>query len=167
MQTIERKFLVKRLPNLSNISPIHYERYILSIKYGKERRIQRVGNQYELEEVEILANESVLSRNIVKRVISSKEFKELQKDSIGDINRDSYLISQDPNLTLKIYKGKYKGLIRVEVKFKSEEVARSFKSLDWLGEEITKSPLGRDSELVKLSQEDFKNLLNSFSRKEN
>lgn len=162
MKIIERKFLIKRLPNISNLTPLHYERYILPLISSKERRIQHIDNQYELDEVEIITTGPVLIRKLVKRIINYKEFKELAEQSIGEINRDSYLLSKNPNLTLKIYEGLYKGLVRVEVKFESEEEAKSFKPLDWFGLEITELSLGRDSQLVRLSQEDFKRLLSNI-----
>lgn len=155
MQEIERKFLVKKLPPIDGLVSKHYERYILPSDHGKEMRIQQVGSHYELEELEI---ESELGRKKTKRNISKEEFEKLKSQSVRSITRDSYMISENPNITLKIYHGAYKGLVRAEIEFDSEEAAQRFNPLDWMGKEITDSPLGRDSRLTKLSAEEFKHL---------
>ena len=72
----------------------------------------------------------------------------------------SYIIQESvPEISLKIYHGDYEGLVRIEVEFEHEELARQFVSPPWFGEEITDSPLGKDSKLITLSPEEFRNEL--------
>jgi|GEM_PF-1725678 len=41
MQEIERKFLIKEMPNLENLKPTYYERYFLFRSEKIEIRIQK------------------------------------------------------------------------------------------------------------------------------
>ena len=156
---IERKFLVKTLPDLSNLKPIRYERHYLNKDTGLEKRIQKKGDNYELEE---LQSELGLSRVKFKKEITLKEFEQLKKQAREAIIRDSYQISDNPQVSIKIYHGRFEGLIRVEVEFSSEEQAKDFQPLQWFGLEITDTPLARDSSLLGLSNEHLKKLLSSF-----
>ena len=49
MREIERKFLVKKKPDLSKEESINYERYFLKIESDFEERIQKKGDKYEKE----------------------------------------------------------------------------------------------------------------------
>lgn len=44
---IERKFYVKKMPDLSGIQPLFYERYFLKSTAGEEIRISKVNNSYK------------------------------------------------------------------------------------------------------------------------
>ncbi len=156
MNEIERKFLIKSLPDLSQSRCISYERYFLSNDPGFEERIQKKGEDYEIERKFKISD---LSRKTEKQPISKEGFELLKKSVSRSIIRDSYDISSSPRITIKIYHGDHEGLVRAEVEFTSEEEAKSFVPPDWMGEEITNTKLGRDSELVKLSQEEFEDIL--------
>ena len=146
---IERKFLIKELPDLNIYEKISYERYFLFINENSEIRIQKKANKYEFERKE---NKNNLSSKKQKFEISEEEFEQLSKISKQVIIRNSYKISDKPNITIKIYEWKYKGLKRVEVEFENEQEAKLFKPLIWFGKEITDSVLWRDSRLLKLSK---------------
>lgn len=157
---IERKFLIKELPDLSPKEPIRYERYFIKIENGLEERVQKKGDKYEYE---IRKTISDIQRTKEKRSITEEEFIEFKKGKENEgIIRDSYLISEKPNITIKIYRGRFEGLIRAEVEFNSEEEARDYKPESWMGSEITTSPLGMDSRLLHLTPEEFKSLSNRF-----
>jgi len=160
MSEIERKFLVKRLPDLSNIESISYERYFLRIELDFEERIQKKGNKYEKENK---FKESDLSRKTEKQEISKDEFETLKKSASKSIIRESYKISDNPDITIKIYHGDYEGLIRAEVEFLSEEEAINFRPFDWMGKEITNTELGKDSKLIQMNKEEFKHLITNLS----
>lgn len=153
---IERKFLVRKLPDLSSIQPVHYERYYLHRANGVEKRIQKRGEVYEFEELE---ESSSLSRTSHKRDLTEREFEFFKKQSDEKIVRDSYVISTNPEISIKVYHERFEGFARVEVKFSTEEEAQSFEVPDWFGEDITYHPLGRDSKLVGLSDEEFRGYL--------
>lgn len=159
---IERKFLVKSLPDISQIQPIRYERYYLRSDVGTQERIQKKGDKYEREILRTISN---LQRTKEKQTITQEEFDELKKGKENEgIIRDSYLLSNNPNTSIKIYQGKYKGLMRAEIEFESEEEAKAYMPELWMGNEITHSPLGQDARLLHLTQDEFKNLLDRESQ---
>ncbi len=153
---IERKFLVKRLPKLSGLKKIHYERYFLFRNKVIEMRIQNKGNKFEFERK---FGKSRLERKVIKFEITKDEFMALKKLASEAIIRDSYQISKRPDISIKVYYGRFKRLIRVEVEFKNLNEAKRFKPLSWFGNEITNSHLGRDARLLNLKNQDFKRLL--------
>ena len=87
--------------------------------------------------------------------LSLEEFNLLKQISNKAIIRDSYQISETPDVSIKIYHGDYEGLIRAEFEFVSETEANSFVPPVWCGVEITETDLGRDSRLMTLSRDDF------------
>lgn len=52
MQEIERKFLIKEMPNLENLKPTYYERYFLFRSEKIEIRIQKKWEKFEFEKKE-------------------------------------------------------------------------------------------------------------------
>jgi len=158
MYEIERKFILKKMP--SNISaPIAQQRYYIVNKNGFEMRTQRVGSKYYFER-KVSSNE--LSSAKVKFEISETEFNELKRNCREPIERDNFKVSGYLGASIKIYKGKHNGLKRAEFEFESENDATAFEKPDWVGEEITSSPIGRDGKLAKLSEIEFKKELQKY-----
>ncbi len=154
---IERKFLVKELPDLSGIKSIPYERYYLRVDEKLEERIQKKGDKYELETKEV---KSSLERTKDKKDISKEEFEELKRGKENEgIIREGYNLSSNPNISIKIYHGKFEGLVRAEVEFKSTEESENYNPESWMGKEITQTDLGRDAKLLCLTNEEFQSLL--------
>lgn len=158
---IERKFLVKSLPDFGDQKSVWYERYYLERGNGVEKRIQKKGDKYEFEELNEI---SELTRNKVKKEITEAEFVRLKADAKESIIRESYLLADSiPEISVKIYHDKFEGLIRAEIEFDSEEEAINFKQPSWFGVEITNTPLGRDSRLLDLTTEEFSKLLKDYN----
>lgn len=153
---IKRKFLPKSKIDLTNLRKESFERYYLYRSKESEIRIQKIDDKYEIER---LVSKSELSRAKQKWEITKDEFETLKGFSKEAILRDSYLVSADPEIKVRIYHGRFEGLTRIEVGFRSEEEAARFTPLDWFGKEITNTPLWRDSELLELSDDDFKQLI--------
>ncbi len=157
---IERKWFVHTLPDLQGLKPWHDERFYL---YSDEQRSIRFQKREQLFELERMDSISTLSRKQEKIIISEAEFEALQKIAKGPLARDSYLLQQEPQITIKLYRGPFYGLIRAEVEFTSEERARQFVPLSWFAHEIeTSCPLGRDSILVNLNQTEFVQLMTQY-----
>lgn len=161
MQEIERKFLVKTLPDLSGGNCIGYERYFLKIESGFEERIQKKGDTYEKEKKYKISD---FSRETEKTKIDKTDFDTLKKSASKAIIRDSYKLSDEPTVTIKIYHGEHEGLIRAEVEFSTEEEAEKFQAFDWMGKEITGTQLGTDAELIQLNESQFRDLLSSLNQ---
>ncbi|MEK7103006.1 MAG: hypothetical protein AAB870_01515 [Patescibacteria group bacterium] len=157
---IERKFLVKELPNLNGLAPIRYERYFLADQNGYEIRIQKKGDAYELERKKSTTN---LASTKIKESLTLEEFERLKHLSQGEIIRDSYQLSINPSVSLKIYHGQLEGLARAEVEFESESAAKEFIPHEWMGNDITDTPLGRDGRLVHINEAELKKLIANYS----
>lgn len=158
VQSITRKFLVKELPDISNLNKESYERYYLYNKDSIVIRVQRVNDIFELERK---ANENDLIREGETIRITQDEFESLKKLAIAHIVRDSYTIQkEDPKIVIRVYHASFEGLIRIEVNFKTMEAAELFKPLDWFGKEITGSPLSQDGYLLNLKDDEFQKLVN-------
>jgi adenylate cyclase len=151
-KSITRKFLVKELPDLSNISKDTYQRYYLYNNNSVVIRIQQINDDYELERK---ANESALIRDGQTMKITKDEFEALKQSAKQSIQRDSYEIQKSPRIVLRVYKGDYEGLNRAEVNFESEDEAKEFKPLEWFNKEITGTPLSQDGYLLDLSKDEF------------
>lgn len=155
MVEIERKFLVKNIPDLSSITPVRYERYYIKREPGFEERVQKKDEVFEYEIKKEISN---LERTKEKKIISEEEFEKLKQNANEAIVRDGYKI--DDRTSVKIYHGRFEGLQRAEVEFGSVEEAGIYVPEKWMAEEITDSPLGRDTRLLDLTEEEFKNLIN-------
>ncbi len=153
---IERKWLIKQLPNLSSFKRVESERYFVFIGHGVEARVQKINDKFEFERK---VETSSLSRDEIRFDITEAEFEFYKSISGKSILRDSYEFSKSPNISIKIYHGDYEGLMRVEVEFNSEDDAKQFTPFDWFGKEITNSELGRDKNLIGLNEKDFNNIL--------
>ena len=67
---IERKFLIKRMPDLSNFESVIYERFYIFRNDIVEMRVQKKGEKYEIERKEMVNG---LSAEKTKLVIFFKK----------------------------------------------------------------------------------------------
>lgn len=88
------------------------------------------------------------------------EFLSLKPKAYKKIIRDSYLYLDDERVSIKKYYETYDGLLRVEVAFSSIEELKNYKKEEWMGIEITATPLAFDKDLSKLDREQFLKELN-------
>ena len=160
---IERKYLIKQMPNLKNIKPIRYERYYINDNIDNQIRVQKKADKFILETKTKISD---IEYKKEKQEITEQEFLKLIKDCKKLIIRDSYLINEKPNITIKIYYGIYKGLIRAEVEFNNEYEYSNFKIPEWFGKDITNTELGMDARLIKLDRGDFLEILGKAEENE-
>lgn len=153
---IERKYLIKQMPDLNNIKPIRYERYYIRDNVDNQVRVQKKDEKFELE---TKAKINDIEYKKEKQEITEQEFLKLIKECKTVIIRDSYLINENPNITIKIYHGKYEGLIRAEIEFNNEYEYNNFKIPKWFGKDISDTQLGMDAKLIKLDREMFLKIL--------
>lgn len=152
MRKLTKRFIIDSLNNLNLSNPIRYERYYIN----DNLRVQSKDNKFEKE---ILDD----NNNVIEKIeLSKMEFIELKKISYLQIIRDSYIYLKDNRISIKKYLGKHTGLYRVEVTFNSIEERDKYIKEDWMGKEITHSPLGFDKELSKLSDNEFKKELEKY-----
>lgn len=156
MKKYERKFLINILPDMHNIQPVIYERYWIYIRKDEHVKVQKRGNTCEIE--------SVFGNYKQKILITKSAFDELTKDCDKCIKRENYLLPN--NIKVKIYKGIYSGLSIADIEFLNYEQYLSFKKPDWLGSEITSTPLGKDTSIVQLSSEEVLKTISIFKQNE-
>lgn len=162
MLEIERKFLIKELPDLTHMQPIHYERYFVINTSNQHVRVQKKGNRFELE-TKVKINELEFHKD--KQEISKAYFLELSHNCNKAIVRDSYLIHKNPNITIKKYFDDYEGLIRAEIEYDNMEQINTFVLPDWLGKEITGTELANDNKLITLDRNKFLKKLQFYQDK--
>lgn len=153
---IERKYLIKQMPNLKNIKPIRYERYYINDNIDNQIRAQKKDEKFELETKSKISD---IEYKKEKQEITEQEFLKLIKNCKKVIIRDSYLINENPNITIKIYHETYKGLVRAEVELSNEDEYRNFEIPEWFGKDITNTELGMDAKLIKLDRANFLEIL--------
>lgn len=142
---LSRRFLLlKKCPKPLSIAR-RYERYYISDKV----RVQRKDTTFEKEELS--PTNMILSKN----KITENEFLLLIRECQRKIIRDSYLVVGNPNISIKVYFGDYEGLRRIEVEFSTKEEMLSYQKEDWMGPEITDTPLAFDTQLIQCSRKDF------------
>ena len=155
-QTITRKYISFHLPDLSHVAPQHNERHYLYIGESSVIRIESKDDRYELEKKTDISK-TVREEEVIP--LAKEEFEQLAKYTSFHIVRDSYIVSDNPKTILRIYKGRFEGLNRCEVFFNTNEDALKYQPPKWFGTEITNTPLGKDMTLLKLSDEEFNELL--------
>lgn len=156
MQSITRRFLVNKIPNLKGIECVPQNRFCLYRKNGIVIRVQTSGNVFELERK---VDTSTYVREGEKISITKEEFSVLSELAPDSVIRDNYIIKKMPLVVLRIYHGRFEGLVRAEIKFKSIDEAKRFVPFQWLGKEITNTPLAKDETLLGLTDIEFQKLL--------
>lgn len=157
-----RKFILKELPALPKISSELNSRYYLYCKGGSVIRVQSRNGEYEIEKKKDIDGIKKESQRIS---IDEEEFKLLSKFSKFTILRETLQYKNLPNYKIRVYKGQFKGLLRVEVSFKSLLDLNNYAPLSWFGSEISKTPLAKDESLLGLSNSEFHEHLQAFLKK--
>ena len=131
---IERKFLVKELPDLNGVEHSEIKQGYFSII--PEKRVRKMGNRYFLTE----KGEGDMVRTEIETEIDEKTALELFNSSKTYIIEKTryYLPHGKYTIELDIYGGKHKGLIVAEVEFPSEREALDFEPPKWFGTDITR-----------------------------
>ena len=145
---IERKFLVKYLPDLKNC-----EKYFIRQGYiciDPVLRIRQKGEKY----IFTYKGKGELKREEIEKYITEDEFCNLLKKIEGQlIVKTRYIINLENGLKaeLDIYDGNLKGFKNVEVEFDSIEEAKRFSPPDWFGEDITNKKEYTNAYLSRIS----------------
>lgn len=134
MAEIERKFLVKELPDLEEMDYSDILQGYISI--SPEIRIRRDGEMFYITK----KGDGLLVREEKEEEISATVFEILEPLVVGNlISKRRYRIPISTSLIaeLDIYHSQLEGLTTVEVEFPTEEAASNFLKPSWFGEEIT------------------------------
>ena len=142
---IERKFLVKELPNLSGAKSSEIMQGYVSI--SPEVRVRKLDDKYYRTE----KGEGTVVREEREWEISSKEgealFASVQTNVIEKTRY--YLPCGKYTAELDIYKGKFSGLCVVEIEFPTLDEANAFVPPVWFGEDVSEKKEYRNKNLAQ------------------
>lgn len=145
---IERKFLVKQLPdNLQQYPSTEIiQGYLAITEDGTEVRLRQKGDRY----FQTLKCGFGLQRGEAEIEISKGQFEKLWSMTGGKrVEKIRFEIDHTGmKIELDIYSGILDGLIVAEVEFSSIEQAKSFVPPSWFGEEVTEDERYKNRNLV-------------------
>ena len=134
---IERKFLVKRLPdNLKQWRSVVIEQgYLATESAGRQVRLRKTGNITSLTFK--VGRGSHREEREIK--LSQKQFAALWPGTAGRrLRKVRYEIPWDNvMIEVDIYRGRHAGLVVAEVEFPDRASCRRFKAPSWFGREVT------------------------------
>jgi len=134
---IERKFLVKKLPENLEQYPHEdiTEGYLAITGDGTEVRLRQKGNKY----FQTVKGGSGKTRFELEVEITKEQFNSLWEATKGKrVEKTRYEIPHgDRIIELDVYHGNLDGLFSAEIEFSSEAESNKFTAPDWLGEEVT------------------------------
>lgn len=147
-QEIERKWLVRDLPNLRAVKHEQITQGYLTISSdGTEVRVRRKGHNY----FETVKSQGALTRDEIEVKLSQKQFRTLWPATEGRrIKKTRYVLKwNSQRLELDVYRGALAKLVIVEVEFASAEESRRFCPPVWFGDEVTEDQRYKNSSLTK------------------
>ncbi|WP_317367523.1 CYTH domain-containing protein [uncultured Tyzzerella sp.] len=150
---IEKKFLVKYIPNLKDCKSSYIKQGYIST--NPVLRIRQKDEKY----IFTFKGKGDILRKEIEIDLSKEEFDNLWLKIEGEpIIKTRYFIPLKEGLIaeLDIYDGNLKGFKNVEVEFDSIEEANSFVPPDWFGEDITKNIKYTNAYLSKISNSNIK-----------
>jgi CYTH domain-containing protein len=144
MREIERKFLVRQLPDLSQCAKYDIEQGYLATELGRsEVRLRRCNEEQLLTVKRDRADgENVHSREEVNVPLVQSQWETLWKMTEGRrVTKTRYEVPLgNRTVEIDVFTGANAGVITAEVEFPDPEASRAFTPPDWLGEEITRRP---------------------------
>ena len=141
---IERKFLIKDLPDLTQYKSQHITQGYLST--DPVVRVREDGDQYYLT----YKGKGMLAREEANLPLTKESFEHLVKKADGKIiQKTRYLIPLDPyTIELDVFEGDHAPLIMAEVEFPSIEEANAFVPPAWFGEDVTQNKRYHNSNMI-------------------
>ncbi len=134
---IERKFLVKTMPDLSNAQKTYiYQGYLTHSSDSVEVRLRQKDEQYFIT----VKSGSGMVRGERETSIEQKQFETLWPDTQGkriEKHRWTGQLNTLETFELDVFMGELESLVLVEVEFSSTKQADNFQPVDWFGREVT------------------------------
>ena len=142
---IERKFLVNKKPDVSELHGAEICQWYLS--YKPEKRIRLIDGAYILTE----KSGHGLSREEKERELSKEEAARLLEDCTEKpVEKIRYKLPLGKyTAEFDIYTGENERLFTVEVEFPTEEEAHAFAPPPWFGKEVTEDVFYKNSSISK------------------
>ena len=138
-QEIERKFLLKTIPDLSDLSHYKIEQgYLVATPDGRQVRLRRTDSSCSLTFK--TADGAVRDEREIE--LSPEQFDVLWPATAGKrLMKTRYIVPwNNHTIEIDVYGGSNKGIVVAEVEFKNETDCRDFQPPEWFGEEVTNDP---------------------------
>ena len=146
---IERKYLVKELPNLRTLQSARIRQAYLFITEDAELRLREINGHY----FATMKGRGTYQREEIETQIAPKVFKTLWKHSHGCIVKERYIFPYAGHaIEIDIFKEKHEGLILAEIEFLNLEEYRQFVKPSFLGEDVTEYPQYQNRHLSQNAQ---------------
>ena len=151
---IERKFLVKRMPQDLDQYPCHQieQGYLCT---DPVVRIRRQDHEYFLT----YKSSGLMARQEDNLDLNETAYVHLREKIDGNlITKKRYCIPLNSFLTveLDVFEGAFSGVILAEVEFATVDEAQRFDPPEWFGQEVTWSPKYHNSTLSQADPMDYK-----------
>ena len=144
---IERKFLVKKLPeDLESYPCRHLEQGYLST--GPVVRVRKDNDKYELT----YKAKGMMVREEYNLPLTAKSYEHLKQKADGRIIvKKRYMIPyENYTIELDLFQNDLAPLVLAEVEFPTEEAANNFTPPEWFGEDVTFSKFYHNSTLSQI-----------------
>ncbi len=131
---IERKFLIKELPELSK-----YPYHTIEQAYLCTGPVVRVRQEDEIYYLTYKGG-GLLAREEYNLPLTKEAYQHLREKADGNvISKRRYLIPAQDGLTIEldVFEKPFAPLVLAEVEFESEEQAHAFEPPAWFGEDVT------------------------------
>lgn len=154
-QEIERKFLIRELPNLDGKPWLHIEQGYLCLGDKEEVRLRSAALR-DCDPIHTLTVKkgSGLVRGEEEIKLDKQQFDLLwpmTKDRRITKRRYDYWTSNDTeDIEIDIYEGALEGLLIAEIEFENEEQAKSYQPPTWIGEDVTNDDRYKNRSLAVL-----------------
>ena len=141
---IERKFLIKNLPDLSAYDYVDIEQGYLST--SPVVRIRKKNDKYILT----YKGSGLMAREEIEAALTKEAYEHLAEKIDGHlITKRRYLIPFNPyTIELDIFSGHMDGLVMAEVEFPTEDAAKSFVPPEWFGDDVTEDRRYHNSNMI-------------------
>lgn len=153
MYEIERKFLLKKLPNNLNTQPVKIVQAYLCD--NPVLRIRQWENQYFFT----YKGNGLMKRQEIEIEISKNTFDSLIAQCRKIIVKNRYILNMNKTFEIDVFEGDLKGLILAEVEFIDEDEALNFNKPEFLHIEVTNNPLFQN---VNLKESNYEQIIQSL-----
>ena len=158
---IERKFLIKKLPdNLDS-----YKKRIIEQAYLNTDPVVRIRSDND-EYILTYKSSGLMAREEYNLPINKETYEHLLSKADGNIiSKTRYMIPEKDGLTIEldIFHRDFEGIILAEVEFPDETSANAYIPCDWFAKDVTFEKTFHNSRMSTMSISEIRSLKNDIA----